>query len=74
MTQETKPRPLTERQAQVLEFIRANSSLYGPAVREIAAALGIKSPNGVACHLRALERKGFISRRPRVARGIEVLK
>jgi len=65
--------PLTDKQRQVLEFIRANSGLYGPAVREIAAAFGIKSPNGVSCHLRALEKKGWLKRRLGIARGIEVV-
>jgi repressor LexA len=72
MTTQT-PRPLTARQAEVLEFIRANSGMYGPAVREIAAKFGIRSPNGVVAHLRALEKKGFIKRRPKVTRGIEVV-
>jgi repressor LexA len=65
--------PLTDRQKQVYEFIRTNIGFYGPTVREIAAALGIKSPNGVVCHLAALEKKGYISRRKRVGRGIEVV-
>jgi repressor LexA len=69
----TEQRRMTERQAEVLEFIRANSGLYGPTVREIAAAFQIASPNGVVCHLKALERKGFIRRTPRSSRGIEVL-
>jgi repressor LexA len=72
MTAQT-PRPLTARQAAVLEFIRANSGMYGPAVREIAAEFGIRSPNGVVAHLRALEKKGFIKRRPGITRGIEVV-
>jgi repressor LexA len=72
MTTQT-PRPLTARQAEVLEFIRANSGMYGPAVREIAAEFGIRSPNGVVAHLRALEKKGFIKRRPGITRGIEVV-
>jgi repressor LexA len=72
MTTQT-PRPVTARQAEVLEFIRANAGMYGPAVREIAAEFGIRSPNGVVAHLRALEKKGFIKRRPKVTRGIEVV-
>ena len=72
MTTQT-PRPLTARQAEVLEFIRANSGIYGPAVREIAAQFGIKSPHGVVGHLNALEKKGFIRRRRGIARGIEVV-
>jgi repressor LexA len=72
MTTQT-PRPLTARQAEVLEFIRAKSGMYGPAVREIAAEFGIRSPNGVVAHLNALEKKGYIRRRPKVTRGIEVV-
>lgn len=64
----------TARQAEVLEFLRANARLYSPTVREIAAAFGIKSPNGVVCHLDALERKGAIRRVRRSSRGIEVVK
>lgn len=64
---------LTVRQAEVLEFIRANSAYYGPSVRQIAQAFGIKSPNGVVCHLQALERKGRIKRHAGQVRGIEVI-
>ena len=72
MTTTTDPQPvqLTPRQAEALAFIRENCHLYGPTVREIAAAMGIKSPNGVACHLKALEKKGVIERRPGIARGL----
>ena len=69
----TEQRPMTAKQEQVLEFIRKNSGLYGPTVREIALAFSIRSPNGVVCHLKALERKGLIRRTPRSSRGIEVL-
>ena len=64
--------PLTDQQARVLAFIRDNAALYSPTVREIAAAFGFKSPNGVTCHLAALERKGYL-RRKHTVRGIEVL-
>jgi repressor LexA len=64
--------PLTERQQEVYEFIRQNIGFYGPTVREIAAALGIKSNNGVVCHLAALEKKGYIKRQERVSRGIKL--
>ena len=73
MSTDAQPEPLTKRQQEVLDFIAANSHLYGPTVREIAAALSISSPNGVVCHLKALERKGRIRRAPRRARGVEVL-
>lgn len=56
--------PLTARQKKVLEFIQSQieSTGYGPTVREIGDALDIASPNGVAGHLAALERKGYIER------------
>ena len=74
MTTDTATRPsLTEQQAKVLEWITANIALYSPTVREIAAEFGFKSPNGVECHLRALERKGYLKRHG-TARGIEVLR
>jgi len=66
--------PLTPKQAAVLAWIEANSGYYSPTVREIARQFGIKSPNGVATHLAALERKGRIRRTPGIARGIEVLR
>jgi SOS-response transcriptional repressor LexA len=34
--------------------------------------MSIKSPNGVVVHLDALEKKGWITRRPNASRGIEV--
>ena len=73
MTTATEPLPLTDRQREVLDFIVQNMHLYSPTVREIAAAMAIKSPNGVAVHLKALERKGYVRLANKKARGIEVL-
>lgn len=64
---------LTARQREVLEFIRANSAYFSPSIRQIAAGLSIKSPNGVMNHIIALEKKGAIRRRPGEHRNIEVL-
>jgi repressor LexA len=71
MTRSTK---LTERQQAIYDFIRdlIVRRGYGPTVREIAGQFDIKSPNGVMCHLRALERKGLIRRDPNKARAIEL--
>jgi len=71
-TSDQKPVQLTPRQAEAVAFIRANSHLYGPTIREIAAAMGISSVNGVQGHLAALEKKGVVRRTPGVARGIEL--
>ena len=65
---------LTRRQQDVYDFVRGlmQNRGYGPTVREIAEEFGIRSPNGVVCHLRALERKGLIQRDPNKARAIEL--
>jgi repressor LexA len=66
---------LTDRQQSVYDMIRELivKRGYGPTVREIGEHFGIKSPNGVMCHLRALERKGLIRRSPNKSRAIELM-
>jgi repressor LexA len=66
---------LTERQRQVYQFIRAKIRTrgYGPTVREIGEHFGIRSPNGVMCHLKALEAKGLIIREPNMSRAIQLV-
>lgn len=64
---------LTGRQAEVLAFIKANMAFYSPSCREIAKAIGAKSPNAATAHLDALEKKGWITRDPGKARNIKVL-
>jgi repressor LexA len=55
---------LTDRQKAVLDFIveSIQDRGYPPTLREIGNHLGIKSTNGVNDHLRALERKGYLTR------------
>src|SRR5437762_11523124 len=66
---------LTERQREIFEFIceKIESRGYGRTVREIGLGFDIKSPNGVMCHLKALEKKGLIKREGFSARAIQVL-
>jgi repressor LexA len=66
---------LTERQREIYEFIKEKieSRGYGPTVREIGTHFDIKSPNGVMCHLKALEKKGFINRQGFSARAIQLV-
>src|SRR5262245_48099137 len=66
---------LTDRQREIYEFIRdkIDSRGYGPTVREIGEGFGIKSPNGVMCHLKALEKKGLIIREEHAARAIQLV-
>lgn len=55
---------LTKRQQQVLDFIGASigDRGYPPTLREIGEHFGIKSTNGVNDHLKALEKKGYLTR------------
>jgi repressor LexA len=66
---------LTERQKEIYHFIRLKIEKrgYGPTVREIGEGFDIKSPNGVMCHLKALEKKGLITREGRHARAIQLV-
>ena len=55
---------LTDRQRMVLDYIcgSIDERGYPPTLREIGNKLGIRSTNGVNDHLRALERKGYLTR------------
>ncbi len=65
---------LTKRQAQILEFIRAQLRETGfpPTRSEIASHMGYRSVNSAEEHLRALARKGCIEIAPGVSRGIRI--
>lgn len=67
---------LTSRQQEIYEFLREKIMTrgYGPTVREIGQRFEIKSPNGVMCHLKALEKKGLISRESHMSRAIQLAK
>lgn len=66
---------LTSRQREIYFFIRdkIQGRGYGPTVREIGLQFQIKSPNGVMCHLKALQKKGLIHREPNMSRAIQLL-
>lgn len=55
---------LTTRQKEIFEYIRQfiQDHGYPPTVREIGRHFGIRSTNGVADHLKAMERKGYLAR------------
>ena len=67
--------PLTDRQREALEIIRASIRDRGraPSHSEMAAAMKLKSSSGVEVHLKALARKGWIEI-DGVARGIRLLR
>jgi len=66
---------LTERQKEIYLFIKDKIQTrgYGPTVREIGQEFEISSPNGVMCHLKALQKKGLIHREPNMSRAIQLL-
>jgi len=55
---------LTVRQQEVLGYLQVHMREYGtwPSFREIEDHFGFRSTNAVMGHLRALEKKGYISR------------
>ena len=59
----TERQPLTERQQEVLEFIRQYRASHGYCctVREVAQAVGSPNVTGAMCHLWPLKRKGWIT-------------
>jgi len=70
---EMKP-VLTSRQKEIYDFLKdkIRNRGYGPTVREIGSQFGIRSPNGVMCHLKALEKKGLITRESHMSRAIQL--
>ena len=66
---------LTERQTAIYSFIVDFASEHGypPTIPEIQDEFGIKSPNGVSNHIKALMRKGYIRRDSSRARALEIL-
>jgi repressor LexA len=63
---------LTDRQQQILDFIRDHHAFRGiaPSRAEIQQHFGFASPNAVADHLKALERKGVLQRGANTARSL----
>ena len=55
-------RPISEKQKQILQFIQeyTASEGYPPAVREIAAAVGLRSPSSVHAHVKHLRELGYL--------------
>jgi repressor LexA len=63
---------LTERQRQILNFIVQEADIRGfpPTIREIGEEMDIRSTNGVNDHLKALERKGYLTRGEQQSRSL----
>ena len=65
---------LTSRQKAVFEYVKRylKENGFWPSIREIQKEFQFKSTNAVMGHLRALEHKGVISRRPGQARAFKI--
>lgn len=65
-------KPATERQQRILDVIRAFTTEHGypPSVREIGERVGLSSSSTIHAHLKALERRGLISRDPTKPRAL----
>src|SRR5690606_16016488 len=68
-------RPLTPRQAEILQLIKDYQQDSGmpPTRAEIAQQLGFKSANAAEEHLKALAKKGVIEMMPGTSRGIRLV-
>ena len=69
-------KPLTARQAEVLTAIIAHlvREQRPPTFRELGAAVGIASTNGVSACIELIERKGYLACSLARARGLRVLR
>ena len=67
---------LTKQQSKVLAYVEVylNKTGFPPTRAEICKELGFKSPNAAEMHLRALEKKGYISIQSGSSRGISIVK
>jgi repressor LexA len=65
-------KPATERQRRILQAIGEFTSErgYPPSVREIGERVGLSSSSTIHAHLKALERRGLISRDPTKPRAL----
>lgn len=65
---------INKTQKQIYEYLmeRSQVSKVPPSVREIAAAVGLKSTSSVQANLDALEKAGYIERDPMLKRSIRV--
>lgn len=69
-------RILSERRRAILEFIEQSIREHGypPTVREIGAAVGLRSTSTVHFHLRALQEQGLLEREPLLTRALRPVK
>jgi len=66
---------ITDKQQEILDYIKETilKKGYPPAVREICAAVHLRSTSSVHAHLETLEKNGYIRRDPAKPRTIEII-
>lgn len=66
---------ITQKQQQILDCINSaiSENGYPPSVREICAAVGLKSTSTVHGYLQVLEKKGLIQRDPTKPRAVKIV-
>ena len=65
-------RPISDKQKQILAFIREYTAErgYPPSVREIGAAVGLRSPSTVHAHIKRLQELGYLEKDEHKTRSI----
>jgi repressor LexA len=66
---------ISSKQQEILDYIKSEiiNKGYPPAVREIGAAVNLRSTSSVHSHLESLEKNGYIRRDPTKPRAIEIV-
>ena len=66
--------PTTKRQQEVLDMIEKLTTDNGmrPTFREVAKPFGF-TPNGIMCHLDALQKKGLVRWEPTLSRTLQII-
>ncbi len=65
---------ISPRQRAIFNFIRSfiEQNNYPPSIRDIVNGCGISSTSVAAYHLKQLESRGYLRRRPEISRGLEI--
>lgn len=67
--------PISAKQMEIYNFLKyyVEEKSFPPSVREICAAVGLKSTSTVHGHLKTLEKKGYINRDNTKTRALEII-
>lgn len=75
MVDSNTKKTLSVKQQQILDFVESmvNEKGYPPSVREICAAVNLKSTSSVHAHLSALAKKGYIEKEESKTRALRLI-